>query len=106
MPLFTLKCTECQNEQQKLLPVSVLTRTFECKICKKMSSEIQLPQGISSTTFVTKDPHRGVQQPKDLQQQLKKRMRDHHDKYEIDEKIDQHGIDEAKRHGWIKKRKL
>jgi hypothetical protein len=30
-------------------------------------------------------------------------MRDHHDKYELAEKIDKHGMDDAKRNGWLKK---
>jgi hypothetical protein len=32
-------------------------------------------------------------------------MNDHHDRYEIEEKIDRHGIDDAIRLGWTKKAK-
>lgn len=102
MPLFTFYCMGCDKTFQKILKNKDQEVICGCGDHLKA----QMPQGISSTTMVVKDPHRGVQQPKDLQAQLKKRMRTHHDKYEIEEKIDQHGMDDAIRNGWTKKRKL
>jgi hypothetical protein len=38
-----------------------------------------------------------------LETELKQRMTEHHDKYELEEKIDKQGLDEAVRSGWTKK---
>lgn len=52
-----------------------------------------------------RDSHRGIQLPKNQEARLKERMHNHHDKYEVAAKIDEHGMDEAKRNGWLKKAK-
>jgi hypothetical protein len=51
----------------------------------------------------TRDAYRGVQVKKGLDQQLKKRYNDHHDRHELERKIDQHGLEDAVRSGWTKK---
>lgn len=65
----------------------------------------QLPQELSTSILEMRDPHRGVQLPKNQEARMKKRLHDHHDKYELAAKIDEHGMDEAKRNGWLKKAK-
>jgi hypothetical protein len=97
-------------------------RTFECRCgtswrrivqgegpqaCPKCGTEVtfQLPTEFDTTVYETRDRYRGTKVRKGQEQAMRKRMHAHHDKYEIAEKIDKHGLDEAKRAGWLKKAK-
>lgn len=102
MPLYTFICPNCGREEQRITHHD--THSVPCQCGETMHR--QLPKKISATSYETKDARRGVQHPKGLNGQLKKRMRDHHDKYEIEEKIDNHGVDAMKKFGWDKKRKV
>lgn len=101
MPIFKFTCANCEHEFKALLAG---WQTTPCEKCQKELYP-NLPTTVSATTFETKDSYRGTQVKKGLDQQLKKRMNDHHDRYEIEEKIDRHGIDDAIRLGWTKKAK-
>jgi putative FmdB family regulatory protein len=99
MPVYTFKC-ECGNEFKKLLKKKEDTNI--CQECGK-SAEMQLPSTSNSITYEAKDKYQGKQIRKDLDTQLKDRMTQHHDKYELEEKIDKHGMNDAEKHGWLKK---
>lgn len=101
MPLYTFICPNCGHEEQRITGTDI--HTLPCQCGGEMRR--QLPQKISATTYVTKDQRRGVQQKKNLEAQLTKRMRDHHDRYEVEEKVEKHGTDDMQRFGWDKKRK-
>lgn len=100
MPLYNMVCANCTNKAE------VIAKRDEVIICDCGSEmERQLPTTVSTTTYETKDPRTGKQLKKNLDQQLKKRSSEHHDRYEIAEKIDKHGMDDAQKFGWIKKYK-
>jgi hypothetical protein len=98
MALRKFKCESCEHEWSRILKASEST----CPKCETPTSA-QLPIEVSSTIYETRDKYRGTQVRKNQEQMMRKRMRDHHDKYELAEKIDKHGMDDAKRNGWLKK---
>lgn len=102
MPLFRFKCTSCDHEEHKFKPVSCTE--IKCSKCEELSIR-QLPKTVSSTIYETRDPHTGKQVRKNVESQLRSRSRKHHDKYEVAEKIDKHGMEDAERLGWTKKKK-
>lgn len=65
--------------------------------------KLQMPKNVGSMVMETKDEYRGKKQRKDLNKKLRERMINHHDRYEIAEKIDKHGLNEAEQQGWTKK---
>lgn len=100
MPVFRMICDNCGLEKRKLLQKPL---PFLCSACSTGQMQPQLPESTSSTTMETKDPYRGKSLPKKHAESMKKRMNQHHDKYEAERKIDEFGIDDAKRLGWDKK---
>jgi hypothetical protein len=70
-----------------------------------MSSEAALPIEVSTATYEMRDKYHGKQLRKGQAERMRKRMNDHHDRNEVTEKIDKFGMDEAVRHGWLKRAK-
>ena len=101
MPVFNYNCHKCSHEFKQLTRAGLVA---ECPECGTVVAQ-ELPTGGMTRTLETKDAYRGKQLPKNLDRQLKSRMRNHADKYETADKIDEHGMDDAKRHGWTKKGK-
>lgn len=99
MAVYKFKCSHCNKEYKKLITKKI--EEIDCECGKK--AKLQLPSSVNSTMYETKDAHRGVQQPKNQHVNLKQRMNDHHDRFEIERKIDEHGMDEAIRNNWVKK---
>ena len=52
-----------------------------------------------------RDKYRGVQLPKNQERRVRKRMKEHEEKYERAEKIDKQGLEASERMGWVKKKK-
>lgn len=100
MPVFRMLCDSCGTEKKKLMKKP---EWYLCDVCTTGKMQPQLPISTSSVTKELKDPYRGVSHVKGLDKQMKKRMSDHHDRYEVEAKIDEYGINDAKRHGWDKK---
>lgn len=100
MPLFRFVCDNCGLEKRKLVPKAV---AYLCSACSTGQLQPQLPENVASQTMEMKDRNRGKSLPKGHQQLAKKRMSQHHDRHEIERKIDQYGIDDARRFGWDKK---
>jgi hypothetical protein len=99
MALRKFNCESCQHEWSRL---KVTEDT--CPKCGK-ASKASLPSEGSTAVYETRDRYRGAQIRKGQEQRMKKRMNDHHDKYELAEKIDKYGMDDAKRYGWLKRQK-
>lgn len=99
MPIFTYHCSGCNVTLKKLVKNKDEAVIHSCGDHLKP----ELPTNVSSVTMETKDPHRGKSLPKKHAESMKKRMNQHHDKYEAERKIDEFGIDDAKRLGWDKK---
>ena len=74
-------------------------------MCPKCGAPVKalLPVDISTLTYELRDKARGTQLRKNQEQKMRKRMVEHHDRNELAEKIDKHGMDDAKRYGWLKK---
>ncbi len=104
MPFYNYKCVECDTKKVDLKSMAEFDpeETQECKVCGG-DMAYQVSDKLNSTVYETKDHYRGVQLPKNQDKNLKERMREHHDKYELEEKIDKHGMKEAMRSGWLKK---
>lgn len=98
MPLHKFYCQKCGKTFEKL----VKKPEFECPEGHG-KLEASLPESFSSMTMETKDKHRGVQLRKNQDRMMTKRMREHHNKYELEEKIDKYGMDEAVKQGWLRK---
>ena len=101
MPMFHYSCGTCDTTKRGL---GKRGETRECPSCGGIMQP-QLPKELNSVTMETKDAYRDVKHFKNQAALLKERNTKHHDKYEIAEKIDKYGMDEAKRHGWDKKAK-
>lgn len=86
-------------QYKKLFPKKI--DEIDCECGEK--AKIQLPSSVHATNYEMKDASRGVQLPKGQAEQLKKRMHDHHNKYEIERKVDEFGIADSLRDGTIKK---
>lgn len=100
MPLFRFVCDSCGLEKKKLVPRAA---AFLCSACVDGQMQPQLPTDIATQTMERKDPLRGTSLPRGHAQSMKTRMNQHHDKYEIERKIDEFGMDDAQRLGWTKK---
>lgn len=100
MPVFRFQCLVCEQDFKKLLPKR---QAVACPGGCNRELDPLLPESTNSTTMEMKDPHRGKSLPKGHREMMMKRMNQHHDKYEAERKIDEFGIDDAKRLGWDKK---
>lgn len=101
MPRYTFKCHDCEREKKEIVESTV--ESMDCECGNFMFR--QLPTTVNSSVMETLDPHRGKQVKKNLDRQLKERMNNHHDKYEVEQKIEQWGTNDATKHGWFKRRK-
>jgi putative FmdB family regulatory protein len=99
MPIYSYKCDKCNKIIKKLQKTP--SETLPCP-CGAGRASFQIPSTASSTTLETKDKYRGKSLPKNQDKLLKKRMKEHHNAYEIEEKIDRHGLKEAQKEGWDK----
>lgn len=102
MPIRNYSC-ECGNEYKRLLQHSD-SHEQPCPKCGKVN-EALLPTTVGARVYETKDKRRGKKLMKNQDRIMKKRMHDHHDRYELAEKIDKHGMDDARKFGWTKKLK-
>ena len=102
MPVFTFRCKECEFDERKLVKSGALEP--RCKTCGG-ELEKQLPTDLSSETLEMRDKYRGVQLPKNQGRRVRKRMKEHEEKYERAEKIDKQGLEASERMGWVKKKK-
>lgn len=98
MALRKFSCEKCDHEWSRIIK----NTESECPKCGHVNTAA-LPVEVNSTIYETRDKYRGTKVRKNQEQMMRKRMRDHHDKYELAEKIDKHGMDDAKRYGWLKK---
>lgn len=98
MPLYRYLCPQCNAQLQKLSKVTQSKLPCEC------GAELlrQLPSDLNTQTLEMRDPHRGVQLPKNQEKRVKERFTNHHNKNETAAKIDEHGMDDAQRNGWLK----
>lgn len=101
MPMFTYACSECGYIYEELAKPA---EKVPCPSCKTENAP-NLPTGIASVVMETRDSYRGKQVKKGNEQQMRDRMVKNHDRYEVAEKVDKYGLDEAKKHGWLKKAK-
>ena len=99
MPVFRFYCIGCDKEFKKLVKSKHSEVICGCGDHLKP----QLPETVATVTKELRDPHRGVSLPKNHERTMKKRMNQHHDRYEVEQKIDEHGIDDARKFGWDKK---
>ena len=102
MPLFTMVCTKCKREAEHLVRAK---ESVQCSCGNPEPMERKLPTTVSTRTLELKDPRRGKLLPKNLDRQLKKRLNEHHDKYEVAQKVEEHGMNDALKFGWVKKYK-
>lgn len=99
MALRKFKCASCGHEWSRLK-----VKEDACPSCTAQT-KASLPTEISSTVYEMRDKYRGAQVKKNQEQKMRKRMNDHHDRYELAEKIDKYGLEDAKRYGWLKRHK-
>jgi ribosomal protein L32 len=104
MPIFTLLCT---NKACGFITKQLVSHKdkddVQCPKCETYL-EPQLPHNLNTSTFEMRDPHRGKQLRKGHDGMMKERMKRYHDQYDVAEKIDKFGMDEALKNGWVKKR--
>lgn len=100
MPKYNFLCDTCGREKEKICASSVTEADCGCGGKLKRL----LPRSLSTTVMEMKDPYRGKQLPKGHQEKMRERFNQHHDKYEVEEKIDKYGQEDAQKFGWDKKR--
>jgi len=97
--LYRYVCANCGTEFEKIAPDWI---EAECPGCNT-SVTPQLPKTASSTVYDMKDRYRGKMQRKNLDRQMKKRLKEHHAKYDAVREIDEFGLNDAIRNGTLKK---
>lgn len=102
MAVYSFKCTKCELAYKDL--IKDLTKFDDHSPCPDCGTpnHFLAPSGAATLVYETKDKSRGIQLKRGQDKQLKERMRKHHDKYELADKIDQFGTASAERHGWYK----
>ncbi len=99
MPLYRYKCPNCGTDFEKITPD---WRDAECPGCGA-SVPPQIPKTASAIVYDTKDRYRGKKQKKNLDKQMKKRLREHHARYDAVKEIDEFGMNDAIRNDTLKK---
>ncbi len=99
MPLRKFKCSHCSHEWQRILTGK---QGADCPECGEQNKAL-LPTELSTAVYELRDKSRGTQLRKGQEQRMRKRMNDHHDRNEVADKIDKHGMDDAVRNGWLKR---
>jgi len=83
-----------------------MNQTFERGMCSCGGETVrQMSSSTTSTVMEMKDRYHGKQLRKNQDRVMKKRLVEHHDRYELEDKIDEFGLEEAVRGGWTKKGK-
>ena len=100
MPLRKFECSKCPTRWDRIIKGS----EDKCPNCGALT-KTELPKELNTMVYELRDKHRGTQLRKNNEQKLRKRMNDHHDRNEVAEKIDKHGMDDAVRNGWLKRMK-
>ena len=105
MPIYNYVCTNCKHAKKRIVSMKdfVPEEKLECKKCGEQTLAFELSAELATVVYEMKDKYRGKQLPKGLEKQLKQRMNEHHDKYELEEKIDKYGMKDTLRHKWDKK---
>lgn len=99
MPFFRFKCPSCYSEKKKLTKHNVLS--LECSCGGEM--EKQLPRTMPPSITETMDKYRNSKNPVDQTERLQKRSKKYFVENEVQDLIAEHGVDAAKRYGWVKK---
>lgn len=98
MPVLRFKCLKCEHEWRDITDDD----HSKCPKCETLN-HFEIPSGAATLVMETIDKNRGVKTRKNQDRMIKDRMTKHHDKYEVAEKIDKFGFNDAIRHGWTKK---
>jgi hypothetical protein len=98
MPTFNYEC-QCGEKYKEL------AKADEKVKCPKCGTENipALPTGGAMQVMETRDAYRGKQVRKNNEGLMKDRMVNHQNKHELAEQIDKFGMNDAVRHGWLKK---
>lgn len=100
MPTFNYEC-QCGN---KFTDLAKADEKVTCPSCGTENLPA-LPTGGAMQVMETRDKYRGKQVRKNNEGMMKERMVQHQNKYELTEQIDKFGMNDAQRHGWLKKAK-
>lgn len=98
MPLRKFECQNCGEQFERIIK----GKESKCPKCGA-DNQAKLPTELSTAVYEMRDKYRGTQIRKNQEQRMRKRMNDHHDRNEVAEKIDKHGMDDAVRNGWLKR---
>lgn len=98
MALRNYKCKNCTHEWKRIQQAD----NADCPKCGLVNIAL-LPTELNTLTYEMRDKYTGKQIRKNQEQKMRKRMNDHHDRNEVAEKIDKHGMDDAVRNGWLKR---
>lgn len=99
MPVFNFKCEQCEREWKDLVKAG---ENSNCPNCKKEVPSL-MPKAASTVVMETPSKLQGKKIVKGIDKMLKDRSDQHLRKYELADRIDEHGLDDAKRLGWLKK---
>lgn len=104
MPAFILKCRSCDRSFKKLANTREDAKKVEhnCE-CGGGRYELQLSSNVSTMVYETRSRYHGKSVRKNIEKTMKHRSKDHARKYELEERIDKHGLDEAVKDGLTKK---
>lgn len=94
----------CQNCGTEFKAITTPNKDKSCPKCGTICTPA-LPKNGIVEVMETLDQFRGTKAAKNLDKMLKQRKHEHHEKYEISEKVDKWGMDEAVQNGWLKAQK-
>lgn len=99
MPIYVYRCMKCGKETKEYRSMSSKKTPPKCSECR---TEMKKVPGKPSGAIITeKDKVRGRHFKRDVTEELKKRSHEHFVNNEMDDLIQEHGVDSAKDFGWV-----
>jgi len=100
MPIYNYDCQHCGF---KFRDLAKKPDPVDCPNCSAAGVEPSLPTGGTTEVMEAADKTRGINVRKNNNKMLRDRMNKHHDEEVVFDKIDQHGMNDAEKFGWLKR---
>lgn len=99
MPIYNYRCEGCGREKQEFRPINTSIPGPNCDECKVEMEKI--PSVPMPTIIHEKAGQKGKNVRRGVTTQLKERSHEHFVKHEMDDLIQEHGVNNAKDFGWL-----
>lgn len=102
MPIYTYQCEKCGNTDKFFRNASKADDSLLCKKCGYDGKHKRLvPSNVSGRAMETRDEYRKKSVVQDTERMVSDRATDAWKKVELPQFIEEHGMEEAIRNGWV-----